>query len=463
MNASQRANENFIVSNPNTIPELGGANAGIITATGANETIFDTPLFEGQLGIVADSPFGSVPMHRYMDGTPTVAESPVIAIYQGNENTRNVVNASATYPLSVRPFERTASIDGRNRITVTRQDYRTPTHSTWIVGEPNASATGKVNVLDLTEYQTRIAFRGRRIHEFYSEQAAASLVTSVTTPDFTTASIGANAARAWILHHLAYNINRNSQAFAQTSRFPSNVPVVAFLISSTASAGGVVIGGANPIAAGTVVNVVEMGANPDKTLTLTDAMATSIKNAAVAKSGLSLLNTTWRIIPVDLTATATGSADMLMVMALDETLAFNDRIPQVKVRLEVGLTRGFDFETVANAEFEQADEGQGLGRVLDLQYQATQGQRKYALRHTLDPVINYPSPVNKNALYNTFTIMHEYYHQNSFWGGDTIYRREIILVPFSASSAPIQTISTSLETRLNAFLASGNNGSVKVF
>jgi len=460
MNASQRANENFIVSNPTTIPDFPATNAGILLSTGANN-IFNAPLHNGQLGFVADSPFGTAAMHSYLDATPTVTESPVIAIYQGNENTRNVSTASATYPLSVRPFERTAAIDGRNRITVTRQNYRIPTHSTWVLGQPNAATTGKINVLDLTEYQLRIAFRGRRVDEFYSEQAAASLVSSITTPDFTTLNTGVNSARAWIIHNLAYNINRNSQAFAQTSRFPSNVPVVAFVVSSTATA-GVQIGGASPITGGTAVTVVDVATGTDKVLTLTESMATSIKNAFLAKSGLPLLSVTWRIIPANLADTTTGSADMLVLMALDETLAFNDRIPQVKVRLDVGLTRGFEFETVSNLEWEQADEGQGLGRVLDLQYQATQGQRKYTLRHTLDPVINYPSPVNKNEVYNTFTIMHEYYHQNSFWGGDTIYRREIVLVP-NSSVANIIAVSTNLETYLNSFLASGNNGTVKVF
>lgn len=446
MNANQRANESFIVVAPaqTTIPTSG--------------TLFANPLNDGQIGIVSTSSFGSVAQNTYTDATPTIAEAPIVGIFQGNANTASVSTATATYPLTVRPFERTANIDGRNRIVVTKQPYRLPTHDITIIGNPTASSTGKVNVLDVQEYALRIVFRGRRIDEFYSGQSGATLSTSITTPDFTALGTTTADAITNILHNTAYQINRNSTAFAQTSRFPTNVPVVALLIDSAAGTGEE-IGGASPIAAGTVLTVVDVATGTDKTLTLTEAQAASIINATLAKKGGVLADLTWTIVDVDLANLP--DADMLLLMALDETPAYSDRIPQVKVRMDVGLTRGFDFTTVSNVRYEQADEGSGSGRVLDLMYQATQGQRKYSLRHVIDPVINYPSPVNVSENYTVWNIMHEYNTQNSFYGQDIINRRELILIPRYSTGTTAHLAIGLVDNALNAFLESGNNPAVK--
>jgi len=442
-----RANENFIVAKAaqTTIPVTGN--------------IFANPLADGQIGIVSDSSLGTLAAHSFTTATPTITATPFIAIYQGNANSAAVAQATASYPLSVQPFERSASIDGRSRITVTKQAFRLPTHSTWIVGNPNASSAGKINVTDLTEYTLKCAFRGRRIDELYSSNVSATLNSSYTTPDFTSLGTTEAAARTQILHNIAYNINRNSTAFALNSRFPNNVPVVALLIDSAAGSGEE-IGGSTPIAAGTVLTVVDVATGTDKTLTLTATQAASIINATLAKKTGNLVDLTWTIVDVDLVNLPT--ADMLLLIALDEVPAYVDRIPQIKVKLDVGLVNGFNFTTVANAEWEQADEGQGTSRVLDLLYTSTQGQRKYALRHTLDPVINYPSPIVSGESYVTYNITHSYETKNSFFGQDVISRRELILIPRYSTGTTAHPAIALLDTALNSYLADGNNPNVKV-
>ncbi len=142
-----------------------------------------------------------------------------------------------------------------------------------------------------------------------------------------------------------------------------------------------------------------------------------------------------------------------MIMGLDDKTAFVDFIPEVKNRLQVGLTSGFNYPIVYNEELVKADEGQGKGRVLDLLYKATQGQRKYGLLHIEDPYVAFPSPVVTTTNYNVYNILHGNTNNPDIGSQTTSPFREIVLIP---------TANTSLVTAFSAFLnawlpATGNN------
>ena len=451
MNSSsnKRPVESFIIGKQ-------GVTAVVASGTLNNTSTGNVNLADGQIGIVSDSVWGTIALNAFTDATPTVAEAPVIAIYQGTENSASMGTATATYPLWVRPYERTAAIDGRRPITITKQVARTPSHSTWIVGDVTGTA-GEINVLDETEYTLTTMFRGRRIEEFYSEQSAASLITSFTTPNFTDLGKTEAEGRSYLVHNLAYLVNQNSTALNVSARRPHKSPVVAFAIFAAGTSGTAIgenAGGApsTALAAGDSIGVVNTDAGL-RSITLTEAMADSIKNAAIALAGVTIANLTWTIRTIDLASAYTDTADMIMLMALDETTAY---IPQVKVRLEVGLTRGFDYNTVTNAQYEYADEGQGDGRSLNLLYAATQGQRKYNLRHVEDPVVNFSTtPFDTSITYCVYNINHS--HARSVDTFNTVIqpRREVIAIPTYSSGTTPNTVITALDTALNAYLASG--------
>lgn len=440
---NMRANENHIVAKQSatTMPTSGSIVGN------------DMGLDDGQLGVVSDSIWGSVALNTFTDATPTVAEAPVIAIYQGNGNSANIAAGTATYPLWVRPYERTAGIDGRGKVYVTKQVFREPSHSTWVVGGAEGDAD-EINVLDLTDYQLTVAFRGRRVEEMYGREQAAATEANVTTPDFTTLGKTEAEGRSWLVHNLGWVINRSSKAFSLNTRFPGNNPLVAFAINSDGTGTGTEIGGVSPIAEGDVIDVVEPATGDTKTLTLTLAMANSIKNAAIEVFGDVIANVTWKIIPIDLTAEYDGSTDRLLIMGLDDTLAFVDYIPQVKNRLEVGLTYGFDYTTVLNTEPVKADEGQGSGRVLDLLYKATEGQRKYNWRHTMDPVTDFASPYDTSMKYTVYNINHGQVTNPDMLGSVYTPLREIIAIPVYSSGTTPNAYITTFEGYLNSWLGS---------
>lgn len=438
MNASnKRPIESFIVASSDTAMPTSGTLMN--TTTGA------VNLANGQLGLISASVHGSVAMNSFVDATPTLTEAPVLAFVQGTSNSANPAVA-ATYPLWTRAYEQSTPIDGRANVVITKQVYREPSNSVWVVGAPIAGA-GAVNVLENTEYEIAIGFRGHRIQGMHSNEQSAYLRASVTTPDFSDLSMDTGEGVDWILTKLAWEINRNSSAFSVSNRFPGKSPVVALLIDTTGTT-GTAIGGVDPIVAGDVISVVTT-AGGLKNITLTDALANSIKAAALAAQGGVIADLDWTIITVDLASagTATGGlADSMLLIGLDETTSFVDWIPQVKTRLEVSLPNGFDYTSVRNREYSFADEGQGTSRQLDLLYRATQGQRKYNLRHTEWPVIEFPSPIVSGTKYNVYNISHTKWNQIDTHNMVDSPFREIVCIPTTFATLAV-------DAQLNSWLA----------
>lgn len=443
-NSQKRGVETFVVAKAaQTTLAAGGT-------TLSNSSTGNVNLNNGQLGIASMSPYGTVAMNTFIDTTPTFAEAPVIAIYQGTEYSQNVVGSTATYPLWVRPFEKTQDIDGRNNnIIVTEQQYATASHNIWSVGTPSAVTTGAINVVDNeeTEYRLNVGFRSRRYDEMMATQVqTANLTVGVTTPKWPIGTAD-DLQRDYIVTHLGYQVNRNSKAFLSSSRYRNTAHVVAFAVGTDTSSGTAI----SSLTAGTTLAVFNYKGIV-RSITITAEMLNSLLATGVG-SGFT------HIYTIDLAnagSTTGGTATGLFLMGLDHTPVYEDWIPQVKVNLQVGLPSGFDVNTVRNKFYVSASEGQGYGRQLDLWYKNTAGQRKYSQKHTSDPYINFPSPVDTAITYSTYIIHHGTTSNPDI--NSLIYapKREVILIPTSNS-----TLRTSFETVMNLWLAATNNPAIK--
>lgn len=444
--SNKRPVESFVVAKvgQTTVPSSG---------TLSNSSTKAVNLADGQLGFVSSSVYGTVAMNAFTDATPTVAEAPVISIVNGTASSANPA-APTTYPLWNRPFETSTPIDGRGTVRVTKQAFREPEHSVWVIGNTVASA-GAINVIESTLYQIAIGFRGHRVDEMYGNQNASYLRAKVETPDFSALGMDTAEATDYILTYLGWDINRNSQALVVNDRFPSKSPVVALLIDTTGT-DGTAIGGVDPIVAGDVISVLNSTSGL-RNITLTDAMATSIKNAALALAGGVIADLDWSILTIDLAnaGSATGGlGDVLMLVGLDEPVSYVDYISQVKVSLEVSIPSGFDYNTVRYTQASFANEGQGLSRQLDLLYKATQGQRKYNLRHVESPVIEFPSPIVTGEKYVVYNILHSKgSHVDTFNYVDSPFREIICIPAYSSGTTPNGLIST-FDGILNSWLGS---------
>lgn len=462
---NKRANETFIVAKTGTtFYNTTGSGAGNHinnSSTGA------VRLADGQIGFFDATGKGSVGINVAIDGTPTFAESPVIYIAQGTPYSASPSTPANTYPLWNMPYIKSANIDGSNTVFATKQAYATDTHSVWIVGSTNSAAA--ISALDNTEYQLRIGFRGRREDEYYANEGTNHIAATYVTPNYTT--LATQDPVDHLIQNLVWQINRNSKAIAfDRTRFRGNAPVVALAINIAGNSNGTPIGGngdgasgTTALAAGQVVPVINTNIGV-RSITLTEGMATSIKNAATAAatefagSTVTIGALTWNILTVDTTTaglTAGGVADLIMLVALDGDLAYKDKVPQVKTRLQVGLTTGFDYTLVNNKQYSYAFEGHGKGRQLDLLYKATMGQRLYNLAHVEDPIIEFASPIITTTNYTVYNIQSVDYEQADTINAIDMPRRTIVCIPSGDS-----TLITQFETVLNAWLGSNIHPSI---
>lgn len=419
------------------------------SGTLSDSSNFDVNLNNGQLGLFSAGIFGSVAMNTSLGATPTMAQAPEIRIVQGTPHSAGTSTLNATHPLTIRPFETSSIIDGRNPVTVTKQLYVAPKSDVVQIGDAVGEA-GAVNILDETTYEIAVGFRGRRIMEYFSTEEAAYLRAKVTSPDFTTLGYTDTQATSWILNYLGWEINKNSTAFKVYPTRPNHAPVVALLIDPAGNSGVPFYDG-GAIASGDVIPVVTTSAG-NRNITLTADTAASLIAAAVAGFGDSIDNVTWSIVPIDLSAATTNEGQILLLLSLDDNLVFVDDVPQVKNYLEVSLPQGFDIATVINTKQNQGTEGEGTSRQLDLLYKATQGQRKYNLDHEMFPIPTHTSPILDGETYNVYNIQHSNFRNVDVINTIASPFRDIVCIPSSNT-----TLVTAFDAALNAWLGSTAN------
>lgn len=433
VNHNKRALETFIVAGASTaLYNVAGSGNNLTNGSG------NVVLSAGQLGFFSTSAIGgTVALNVATDATPTITECPSLCLYQGTSESASASSATGTYPLWVRPYEKTESLEAGTQVYVTKQLYVAPTHAVTVIGANSGSTA--ITPVDLTEYQMAFAYRGRIVDELFGAEAAAYDRFTFTTPNYTT--LATVSPLDHLVQNMAYQANLNSRLLKLTTdnRRP-NGPYVVFAVGTA----GTAISG---FAAGTPIDVVTVN-GVTKTFNPTAAQVASLQAAATA-SGFT------HVVTINLTtAGAAANAKGLMIMALDRVTSYKDFIPNVKVKIAVSLTSGFNT-SARNLEVVRANEGQGVARTLDLMYKASEGQRKYNNRHTEDPVVEFASPIDLALTYVTYVIHHSHSSAIGIAQMSVSPYKEIICVPSTNT-----TLIGQLDTALNAWLAS--NGSPAV-
>lgn len=440
---NKRSVESFVVAKP--------AQSALATSTGLyNSSTGNVNLNDGQLGFVATTHGGSIAMNNFTDGTPTVAEAPVLSIYQGTANSAAVTTASSTYPLWPRVYEKTMDMDGRTgTIQVTKQAFAKATHCIWEIGKIAGVTLGAINIVDDTPYILKVVYRGRRQQIFYGNQQDAFTNAYLGATDFTTLGLSGDNARDYVASKLVMEINRNSYGLTGLGAYrKGSDPVVAFLVGTDAT--GTAISG---LVAGSTVTVSTLG-GINQTITLTDEMATSLVAAGAASSFTHILTATEASAGTSVGGLGTG----IWLMSLDEKVAYLDYIAETKIQLEVGLTGAFN--NVTKTKRIDAFEGQGYGSQIDLFYKATQGQRKYWGRHQQMPVITFPSDISTSTKYVMYNVEHGITRQIDTFNMSHSPYRDIILIPAYSSGTTTNAFIATFDTAFNGWLSSGGNSSI---
>lgn len=416
-----------------------------------NDTATGNPrLNDGQLGILNYDQFssplaGQTGFVNFTTTAPAYPADNILTLVQGTNYNWGTQTARWRGPLPPRPYVMSNAIQGQNWVISTKQEYKDPTYSTWVIGD-TAGNPNAIVPLDNTEYQLTIAFRGRMMDEFCNNAGSCVFKPNYVTPDYT--FLGTPDPMDHLVQHLAWDINRNSTDLNFRPNYGGNLPLVAFAIS-TAGAGVPIAS----VTAGMTLPMINTNLGV-RSLVLDQGMVDCLQAAVTGVAGQTLPAGAG-IVMIDLTTAGTaagGTVDSLILMAMDRHLAYEDRVPQTKIRLQVGLSRGFDFYNVLHNEVCFANEGQGLPRVLDLQYRATHNQRLYNLDHTADPVIEYPSPINMDTTYTTYVIEHVDVNQIDTTNMSESPLKTIVLIPTDDVVTEAE-----FEAQFGAWLTSLNN------
>lgn len=430
---TKRPVESILVAKSNAAVLAAGTNL-INASTGV------VNLADGQLAVIDSSGRGTNTLMEAIAPGDTTADSPVIRIVQGTANSSNVP-VSIKFPLAARPYEQSGDIIGRNVYAYRGKAYAAPYSSAWVVGAATAASSGQLNIEDNAEYILRLAIRGERIQEFYtSSHGGVGKNFSFVSPSYSTAGLTSNVDH--LVQNLAYILNRQSKQFNFSGpSFGANLPIIALAVDASGGSGVAITS-----VAGTSVPVVVTPSGLTKTLTLTADHVATLANLVTAGN----VPNTATIELIDLSTAGAGTADQLIILALDEDLAYEDRKVNVKNRLVVGLGGAFDSATVLNSEDSNMFEGSGTSRQMNIMWKNTAGQRKYSPYRGFEVLkIEVPSPIVDGAKYDAYIIEAYEDHQLSLTGVSNSPQKTIILVPTADT-----VTKAALEAVLNPWMAS---------
>jgi hypothetical protein len=250
----------YIINSVGTLKDTG-----VLT----NDTTGVVNLANGEAGLLNQSANASdsgakVALSTFIAGGSGTAYTPQIKIVQGTSTSANP--PSDNRPGVKRPYESSAVIESDGEVQIVIKYARAAAYSIWGVSS--------INVADLTEYGTRIAFRSD-YHDVFASDSYASVPVypvSYTSPDYTTMiSDGVLSSTAEALDHLIKNIvvqtNKNSTGLnPNTPLMVGNELVLALAIKAAGQASGVLtiaVGNAvtSVTIAGTVLAVTPGGTN----------------------------------------------------------------------------------------------------------------------------------------------------------------------------------------------------------
>lgn len=444
-NNNKRAVESILVATANTALVNAVGSGGSLPGGGTRASATaNLPLMSavnagrvnlaaGQLGIFATGITGVRGNNNAILSTDTYGQAPQIQIAVGTSTSQTPGRGS--YPLvNNEPYVASGTIDGRYPIILSGRVAEAPTFSMWRIGG-NISTAGQINLLDNTEYTIRVAYHGQILDVENSRHAYSSNSYSFVTPSYSTTVT--NDLDHFVMN-MVYRINAHSRMFSGASlNWGGNEPVIALAM-------GTVANGAQNVSALTVgasINVFVDRLGNQRTITLTAEMLANLN--AVIPAGYGVVNTNLAI------AGTQADAEWILLVAMDRELAYDDRVKNVKIRLDVGLPRGFG-ELVTKTEVSTAYEGEGLGRHWVINYTNTAGQRKYAQFQRQEwPFIEVPSGINPSEYYNVYVLEHLSVAEIGVATTSASPKKTIVLIPTCNTTAR-----DSFETYINQWVKS---------
>lgn len=388
---------NFLFTKSNATVVADGATALYTSSGTAN-------LADGQLGIFAVG-LNASSNYTAINTGDTVADAPEIIIAQGTPYSATGGESSVSGIFN-KIYETSHRIRGAETIAWRGQAYVASRQSAWVIGADASAADEIGRPLDLTTYSVRVTFKGRKRDYSNSTNALDSVIAHYTTKDYT--ALGYTDAQATddLVQNLVSELNKRSYAITTNGR-RGNRPFVAMAIRHEGSFSG----------ANTTTNVSDLDSLDGGVAVggygfSTDAeTAAANNNSSMGAAFVALVadtnadvDTDTQVVAINLTTagTATSGCNGIIIMALDEKTAYDERESFLKTRLVVDLAEGFDT-TVGLYESSDVNEGEGSPRQLRFRWRYSQGLRE---RENLNmiPIVEPADYISNTAVYAVYGI-----------------------------------------------------------
>jgi hypothetical protein len=384
-------------------------------------------LSDGEIGLINKSTAASgvagvkIPLNDFIDPTDSDLVVPAVKIVQGTSTSANP--PSDLRPGVKRPYESSALIQADEKIWINIKPAQAATYSIWGISN--------INVEDETEYRVRIAFRGRWHDIMYSGGTTSTPVYTphYTTPNYTdlitaTTLSGTGEALDHLVKNLVVEINKNSAAFFTTQINKGGTQLVLALAIGN-DVGGTTIATITP---GVPVPIFTYnGPNGP----VTKSYVFNAEQVASLQAAYPALDE--EIVLADVTTIAdVDDATRIALIGLDRPFFLaEDRLKETKVRLDIGLTSGFNT-AVVNTELSNASEGQGYPRQIKQWYEETQERRDNDIQFRGVGIqkIQYPSDVLEiNVPQDIVIITHSTTKQGAIGTRDVNLQSTVVLTP----------------------------------
>lgn len=445
MGKFKRAVEHILLATGNQAVIADGATALVNTSGQCN-------LASGQLGVFHVGIEGTGTNNVAINAGDTVADSPIIQIAVG------MPDASNPGPGDFAGFyNKTHLLSHRIHGKLTRywrgKAYVAPRQNAWVIGADDAAADAIGTPLDETTYGLRVTFKGVRHDEAYSTSTRDSIVGRFTTPDYTT--LGTVNPLDHLIQNMVSELNKNSRIIV-TDGHRGTKPFVALAVRFEAGFSG----------ANSTTNVSDLDSlNGATTVTgygfATDAeTAAANNNSAMGAAFVAMVadttvdvDTDTQVVDIDLTTAgaAVSGCNGILIIALDEQIAYDDRTPQVKVDLEVSKTDGFGA-AVTCIDSSDLSEGGWSPRQITILWDTTVGLRGYSQNRSVIPIIQNPAVtelLGATEIYDLYIIESEELQRELVSPDNVALQRTYIFVPNAGT-----TTKNGLEAALNSYFGS---------
>jgi hypothetical protein len=453
----RRSLETILVASGNQAVVADGSTA-LTDASG------NCNLASGQLGIFHAGLGGTSTMDTAINSGDTIVESPEIYIAMGTPDAANP-GFKSNGMMGVTNLK-SHRIAGRETTTWKGAAYTAPVLPSWVIGA-DAGATDAVGTpLNLTEYSVNISFAGRRHDEAFTIGARDSVRVKYTTPDYST--LGTTNPLDHFIQNMVNEINKNSRLITTNGR-RGNKPILAVAVrfEGSFSGTGASIGDGSSSAhmsdltggvsfPGTYYGIstdAETGSGLDNS-----QMAAAF--AALRDGTDNDVDATTQVCAVDLATAGTNAsgANGIILIGLDELTAYEDRIPEVKTYIKVGLDGGF-LSTVGAYDAE-GTEGGWSTRQIKLKWNEFYNIQLNSSNRLLDPIINnvdIDDLLTSTAVYDVYVIASGFSDIKTISPSDFRKGLTWIFVPTTGT-----TTKANLEAALNGYFGSANLPTVNV-